>query len=80
MTPHGTRTTYVNYRCRCDLCKQAHRDYQREVVAALRHCEPPENAHGKVSTYRNWACRCAPCTQANTDACRAYNQRRKAAR
>lgn len=27
---HGTRSMYANWRCRCDLCTQANRTYQRE--------------------------------------------------
>lgn len=27
---HGTRSCYVNRKCRCDLCKQAHREYMQE--------------------------------------------------
>jgi hypothetical protein len=27
--PHGTRSRYDNYLCRCELCTQANRDYQR---------------------------------------------------
>lgn len=80
MTPHGERTTYTYWGCRCDPCTKANRDYQHEVIAALRNCEPPDDAHGRRSTYGNWGCRCEPCTRANSDACLDYQRRRKANR
>ncbi len=27
---HGTASTYKNYGCRCDLCRSANTEYQRE--------------------------------------------------
>lgn len=33
---HGTRSMYVHYKCRCALCVQANRDYQREWHRAHR--------------------------------------------
>lgn len=27
--PHGTRSRYVNHKCRCQACTAANRDYQR---------------------------------------------------
>lgn len=28
-TYHGTNSGYTNHKCRCDLCRQAHREYKR---------------------------------------------------
>ncbi len=27
---HGRRSTYINYKCRCELCRSANAKYQRE--------------------------------------------------
>lgn len=34
--PHGTNNGYVNYRCRCDSCKAAASEYQREYRLSWR--------------------------------------------
>jgi hypothetical protein len=33
---HGTYNRYRTYRCRCDLCRKAVREYERERRAARR--------------------------------------------
>ncbi len=33
---HGTNSTYVNHRCRCDRCKAAHAVAQRELNKKYR--------------------------------------------
>lgn len=68
---HGTDSTYVNHGCRCDLCRQAHSEYNR--VFRYRRYErtaanggvAPISSHG-ANTYRQWGCRCRTCTDGNT--------------
>lgn len=31
--PHGTNSTYVSWKCRCQLCRAAHAAYARELAA-----------------------------------------------
>jgi hypothetical protein len=63
-----SRYAYVRYRCRCDDCRQAAREFQRASTAdrARRLASGEVDVtHGRLSTYVNWACRCAPCTEAH---------------
>ena len=50
--PHGTRNGYNNYKCRCDDCRAAARDYRPPKPPARRE-------HGA-------ACPCGPCTTRRT--------------
>jgi hypothetical protein len=77
--PHGTVNRYTSHGCRCRLCKDAIRDYEREkfghrpreVVDAERAAQ-----HGTESKYRA-GCRCESCRRAATQARR---ERRRANR
>lgn len=76
-----SRYAYIHYRCRCDDCRLANREYQREATARRSYLLDQgleAVVHGKRSTYINWGCRCEPCTTANTVACADYDARRKA--
>ena len=73
--PHGTRTGYNNYGCRCDACKKAHREYMRKryQVWRLLHPlppKPPPKPHGTEARY-NKGCRCTLCRRAHADAAAA---------
>lgn len=71
---HGTSTGYVNWRCRCNRCHDAHfTDEQKArqsvnsknyLVKALSK-EVPEGMHGTVTGYRIYKCRCEACTAAS---------------
>lgn len=37
---HGSRSRYVNYRCRCEPCTRANRDYMRPWMARQRVRKP----------------------------------------
>lgn len=61
---HG-RSTYVNYGCRCALCKRANTDYVNKRRRE-RYDEPtPAHVHGTVNGYTNYGCRCKACLRAN---------------
>lgn len=62
-----------NYGCRCDPCRDAHRDrcYRRKAERArLLEADPTVVNHGSASTYRNWQCRCPACTAAHSMMCK----------
>lgn len=73
---HGSYSTYVNYRCRCGMCRAAANAYQGEakrkrraarVMVGGRLVAPGAYVrHGDYSTYVNYSCRCVPCTTART--------------
>lgn len=77
---HGTPARYVHHRCRCDLCRQANREYQRQLsgrLAERRRHDPGSVPHGTTGGYRNWGCRCDACSMAHKTACAAYQAKRK---
>lgn len=68
IVPHGTLSTYTNWKCRCVPCRGAN----TAAVAAARKeradrlaADPTLAVHGKNSTYLNWGCRCTPCREAH---------------
>lgn len=73
---HGTNNGYLNYLCRCDECKAANREYQKQQVKDRRARETPEHVHGTASGYTNYGCRCDLCK----GAIREYARKRQAAR
>ena len=72
---HGHRSTYNNYGCRCDACREANRLYHYSLMEDLATREP--RVHGSVSTYRNWSCRCAACLEAHRGAMQRYWTKRR---
>ena len=79
---HGTKTGYGSYGCRCDLCKEAQRQYMLTYRQTLAERPREEVPHGKRSGYVNWGCRCEDCKQANAfgnrDAARRWALKRRA--
>jgi hypothetical protein len=77
---HGTINAYKNHGCRCDKCKQAIADYQREYyqkktkgistrkydLTPVDPDDPDDPRHGTVNGYRK-GCRCDECKQAIND-------------
>src|SRR5690606_33278521 len=66
---HGTRSYYVKYKCRCEECRKAERDYRRAYEARKRRERggPVRGrgvTHGTWSGYSHHGCRCQPCTEA----------------
>jgi hypothetical protein len=62
--PRHGMTGYTTYKCRCDVCRGAWRDWQRKYRARMR-AKPingDEPWHGTVSGYENWGCRCGLCS------------------
>lgn len=67
---HGTRHYYQHYKCRCEECLTANRNYQR----SLKEVEPP--THGTASAYSNYGCRCIECRVAMRERRRERKQQR----
>jgi hypothetical protein len=63
---HG-RGRYNHYACRCAICTEAHREYQREY-RRRRGSKPARGPaqHGTRSKYVG-GCRCEDCTKANRE-------------
>lgn len=75
---HGSYSTYTNKGCRCDACKEAAREYARDLkrrkeqdgqVRSLR----PVAVHGTYSMYTHAGCRCDLCSQARRDYLKDYS-------
>lgn len=58
---HGLPSTYTNKRCRCDLCKEAIREYNKSRRQGL---SPEDPRHGTPGGYSNHGCRCLECKSA----------------
>lgn len=69
---HGTYSTYVNKKCRCEECRIAARDYQRLALAkkrgeteySPRKKGPKIKEEHSYSGYVNRGCRCDVCKAA----------------
>ena len=68
---HGTPGGYTNHQCRCDECRAAFREYQKERRRKRIAAETPDHVHGTANGYGNYGCRCEPCTTAW-----AFNERK----
>ena len=79
---HGTRHAYQNHKCRCDECKAANHQHQkdrRKIIEGMRSKgELPKLNHGTQNAYSNWGCRCVKCVAKNTETSRLYLKKRKA--
>lgn len=73
---HGRRSTYTYRQCRCELCSEAERAYQRERNA--RRVRDPSRApvwaHGTMRGYNTYGCRESCCRAAAA----AYHRARRA--
>lgn len=74
----GTRSSYA-HGCRCDRCREAHREYSRERQhkRVKRGIGPGDPRHGSIRGYAQ-GCRCDRCREANTAYHREYRKRRRA--
>lgn len=70
---HGTRNAYLNFKCRCDSCSSANRDYlaQRRKTGNTG-TRKKTSEHGSTGRYVR-GCRCVLCAQAMSK----YNADRK---
>lgn len=63
---HGTLTGYTHYKCRCDACKAANTEYNKQYYVQHHEAKPkpaiPE--HGTHGRYYNHGCRCDLCKAA----------------
>lgn len=64
--PHGTANGYTNYRCRCDICRQAanarnNAAAKKASMSKARRRGCPPDKHGTTSGYAYYACRCELC-------------------
>lgn len=74
---HGTKHGYSYYRCRCDRCTEANREWTARGIANRAKKDIPAAIHGKASTYTNWACRCPRCTAAHATRLKKQKSRRR---
>jgi len=66
---HGTLSQYFRYKCRCQACKDAYREYRlgrgsRSSGATVRGIYGQEVPHGSKRSYSR-GCRCTECRKAN---------------
>jgi hypothetical protein len=62
---HGTRSTYLRHKCKCEPCKAAQSEYSRK-----RRGEPkpkPGLQHGTRTGYSSYKCRCDECKAAQAE-------------
>lgn len=61
-------STYINHRCRCDVCRAANTAYyakrRAERAAGIVGNGLPAPKEHNESTYTNWGCRCDVCREA----------------
>jgi hypothetical protein len=77
---HGY-SAYGNGLCRCDVCRAAWTNYNRQRRQRLRSQPlPPSIAHGTSNAYNNYQCRCDRCRSFKSQENARWRQaRRKAA-
>lgn len=70
---HGKATSYTNYGCRCDACREAQTKDMAQHRTRMRAAGLPEGdpRHGTSNGYANYGCRC--------ETCRAGHSRRRVA-
>jgi hypothetical protein len=71
---HGTVSSY-RY-CRCELCKEAKREWARRHYGSQPKRDPPD--HGEYRMYRS-GCRCSLCRSANSERIRSYRREKESA-
>jgi hypothetical protein len=79
MPIHGTRSMYVNGKCRCENCKAANAAWQKNIRArrALDR-ELFKVEHGTLNAYTNYGCRCPACKSVQSERYKAWAGTRKA--
>jgi hypothetical protein len=72
--PHGTDSSYSNFRCRCSECRQAHAQYKKSLRAKhanslgiKQKTRRPTMEHGTLSMYKRGGCRCGECKKASSE-------------
>lgn len=75
--PHGTRSKYVNDKCRCVPCTAANAEYRIDLSDRLALRDASEIPHGTLSGYGAWRCRCPACAAAKSKSNAEYWQRRR---
>lgn len=73
-TWHGTTGGYTNHRCRCDDCRAANAETQRESKRRRLEKPIPYRVHGTANGYQNYQCRCELCRAAHGE---DENQRKR---
>jgi len=64
---HGTASSYINHRCRCEPCTKAHGQRHLEAAYAAQVKGIPADAvHGTENVYTYYGCRCVPCVENKT--------------
>lgn len=71
---HGTVQGYGYWKCRCELCRQANRDYYGTKFSMEEYKAQFPLVHGTEKGYQR-GCRCDECRSAST---KARQRRRKA--
>ena len=71
--PHGTISGYNNWGCRCESCRQAHRDYYGHRPATEVRAEQFRE-HGPAA-YKKRGCRCDVCRARSAETKRRYRER-----
>lgn len=75
--PHGTRSGYDMYACKCDACKEAKNAAGRKHYANCVSRPVPDGVeHGREATYNHYGCRCDSCRSANAEYRRGVRERR----
>lgn len=62
---HGTLNGYKNCGCRCNACREAHRQAMAKTRKTLKSRPTGDVPHGTPGGYENWGCRCGDCTEAH---------------
>lgn len=89
---HGKASTYVNWACRCQPCKDAHREDGIRKYRARNWVngtapvqadpmdvnDPGDPRHGTNTGYTNWRCRCDRCVEVGRATARARYHATKA--
>lgn len=57
---HGTNKAYLRDKCRCEECKEAHREVARAYKKRVKSARWPTK-HGTNWAYRGQGCRCKIC-------------------
>lgn len=73
---HGQLSNYTKGGCRCELCKDAYRDYWKPRYVPKQR-QPRPIKHGTAGAYNNRGCRCEECKAAIAAYHRDYWHRKR---